>query len=121
MINGTNDNIASALSCGSGFPESPRAPEDASTLVQMKIAMQMNGTAVKVPQIMTLANERSNNIQMAPTHKEKRIANKRGPMLPRMAKDTDPFFNGFDYLVLIVRERFMLCNTNIQKTHTSCK
>ena len=81
IINGINDNTASASSCGSDFPESRRVPENASILVQIKIAIKMNGTAVKVPQIMTLANERSNNIHIAPIIREKRIANKSGPML----------------------------------------
>lgn len=89
IINGINDNIASASSCGSGFPDSRRAPENASTLIQIKIAIQMNGTAVKVPQIMILTNERNNNIQMAPILREKMIANKSGPMLFLMTKNTD--------------------------------
>ena len=90
ISNGINDNTASASSCGSGFPESRSAPENAFFLVQKKIAIEINGTAVKVPQIMTLANERNNNIHTAPKLKEKKVANKSGPMLSRMAKNTDP-------------------------------
>jgi hypothetical protein len=97
IINGINDKTASASSCGSGFPESRRGPENASTMVQTKIAIQTNGTAVKVPQIMTLTNERSNNIHAAPILREKRIANKSGPMLSRMAENTVPC-GIFDYL-----------------------
>lgn len=95
ISNGINDNTASASSCGSGFPESRSAPENAFFLVQKKIAIEINGTAVKVPQIMTLANERSNNIHMAPITRENKIANKSGPMLSLMTMNTGPRFNDY--------------------------
>ena len=96
IVNGINDSTASALSCGSGFPDSRRGPENASTSVQMKIAIQMNGTAIKVPQIMILTNDRNSNIHMVPILREKRIANKSGPMLSRMAKNME-LCDIFDY------------------------